>query len=89
MTCYSISPQVCSTSESSKWDTKILISAGICGPLFLFVIICAIIKIILVILVSRQTMRSLRKLLLFDYTVSLWLPGLCRGETMEARTEED
>ena len=38
------------------------------GLLLLFVVICAIIKIILVILVSRPIMRSLTKLLPFDHT---------------------
>ena len=69
MTCYSISPQVC----TSELNIKIIIPAVICGLLFLFVIICAIIKIILVMLVSRPIRRLLRKLLLFDYTVFLSL----------------
>ena len=47
MTYYSISPQVC---QFKAWKIILIVISGI---LFLFAIICVIIKIILVILVSR------------------------------------
>ena len=80
MTCY---------SDVRQFDTWNIIVIVICGLLFLFIVICAIIKVIMVILVSRQIMRSLRKLFPYNYTVFLfylWLPGICRGETMGVTT---
>ena len=78
MTCYYISPQDC---QFEAWKIVVIV---ICGLLFLFIVICAIIKIILIILVSHwgYDFEIILKLLFF-----LWLPGLCRGETMGKRTE--